>query len=93
MKALLELQRLGYEAKLKNDGQNVSLRYYGDGEPDPDKVKPLISEVKQRKEEAINYLKHQESDYEEESRKLERFLEEKGLARVNSEVLGEIVYL
>jgi len=91
MKPLFELQKLGYEVALKDDRQGISLNYKGKGKPDPNQVKPLIVEVKQRKEEAINYLKEQESDHRKEVQKLEKLLDAKGFAKVNSATLGEIV--
>jgi len=91
MEPLLELERIGYEATLKDDGQGISLKYKGEGKPDPDQVKPLIEEIKQRKQEAISYLMQQEPGHKKEARKIEKLLEEKGFAKINSATLGEVV--
>ena len=57
MKALKELQSLGYQAEIKNG--KLSLKYMGEGKPDKETVKPLLEELKQHKREAVTCLKGQ----------------------------------
>jgi hypothetical protein len=56
--ALVELQRLGYEIQV--DGDQVSLRWRGDGEPPRERVVPLVEEVKRRKAEVLATLTNTE---------------------------------
>jgi hypothetical protein len=54
MQILRELEAMGYDITL--DGNNVRLTWRGQGKPDPATVKPLLEELKRRKEEAIRWL-------------------------------------
>jgi hypothetical protein len=57
MRALLDLQELGYRPRLEND--EIRLVWRGRGEPDAEKVQPLLEQLRSRKHEAIQYLRKQ----------------------------------
>jgi len=55
MRPVRELEALGYAITL--EGENIHLVYKGEGEPDSEKILPLIEAVKRDKDEAIKWLK------------------------------------
>lgn len=54
MELLKKLESRGYSFWL--DGKLVKFEYSGPGGPDPDVIKPLLEELKQRKDEVISCL-------------------------------------
>jgi len=54
MLAIQELEKCGYCFEVS--GSSIKFKYSGSGSPDPAIVKPLLEELKARKEEAIYYL-------------------------------------
>lgn len=91
MQLLRELEELGYEVAF--EGNNIRLTWRGQGKPDPATVKPLLDELKRRKEEAIRWLapRQPEPDYKAEAEKAQELLREQGWCVVWSRVLGEPV--
>lgn len=91
MQLLRQLEEVGYQVALVGD--NVRLTWRGVGKPDPAIVRPLLEELKRRKEEAIRWLasRQQQPDYEAEAAKAQRLLEKRGWCLVWSRVLGEPV--
>ncbi|GFP39419.1 hypothetical protein HKBW3S47_01118 [Candidatus Hakubella thermalkaliphila] len=61
-----ELKKIGYRLQLKGD--HIICTWGGNGQPDPQKVEPLLAEVSIHKEEAIHYLR------EERAREQDLFL-------------------
>ena len=57
MNALIQLQAMGYGISLKGD--KIKLVWKREDDPDPDKARPLIEEVKANKKEAFQYLQKQ----------------------------------
>jgi hypothetical protein len=55
MRALLEIQKLGYRIDL--DGEWIKLTWSGEGTPDPTVVRPILEEIKRAKEEVVQYLR------------------------------------
>ncbi len=60
MKVLKELEMQGYFFWLEND--LIQYEYRGNEQPDPDIIKPLLAELKERKEEAVKYLQAKEEE-------------------------------
>ena len=58
MRALIKLQRLGYELKVK--GEDIRFTWNGPGYPDASKVRSLLDELKANKEAALAYLRRVE---------------------------------
>lgn len=54
MNPLISIQAAGYSATL--EGDNIRLRFVGEGEPDAATVRPLLDELRAWKSEAITYL-------------------------------------
>jgi hypothetical protein len=54
MKAIFELQAAGFPFTVK--GEKVSYRWTRPDSPDPDKVAPLLAELKAKKEQVREYL-------------------------------------
>jgi hypothetical protein len=54
MNVVKQLRLLGYRVTAK--GADLALTYYGAGQPDPARVRPLLEELRQHKAEAITYL-------------------------------------
>lgn len=88
MHLLRQLEKIGYQATL--DGDNVRLTWRGMGKPDPAIVRPLLEELKRRKEEAIRWLvsQQQEPDYEAEAAKAAKLLRELGWCAIECRTLG-----
>ena len=55
MSAIEELRSTGYEVHL--EGDDIAFRWTGPGQPDADRVRPLLDEVRQHKEEAVAQLR------------------------------------
>lgn len=55
MDCIAKLQELGYQFTIT--GSRISYKFTGSGEPDVAVVKPLLAELKARKQEAIAYLR------------------------------------
>jgi hypothetical protein len=53
--AVIELSRIGFRFRL--DGEAVKVRFEGEQAPDPAMVSPLLSLVRQRKEDVRFFLK------------------------------------
>ena len=53
--AVMELSRIGFRFRL--EGKAVKVRYEGKGPPDSSRVAPLLSVVKEHKEEVRYFLK------------------------------------
>lgn len=58
MKPLKELERYGYCFQL--EGDRIRFKHRGTDKPDPEIVKPLLAELKQRKQEVVKYLQARE---------------------------------
>lgn len=54
MQIIENLKSLGYEVELTGD--NLKLTYRGEGQPDKDKIIPLLDTLKKNKGEVIEYL-------------------------------------
>lgn len=93
MQLLRQLEEIGYQATL--DGDNVRLTWRGVGKPDPAIVRPLLEELKRRKEEAIRWLtfRQQKPNYELEAALAARLLKKLGWCAVESRTLGGEVVL
>jgi hypothetical protein len=52
--AIIALQQLGYEVQV--DGDQLHLRWRGEGDPPRERVVPLLAEVQRRKAEVLAYL-------------------------------------
>lgn len=85
MEVLVKLRELGYQAKV--EGQNIILTYTGEGEPNGEVISPLIKELRNRKQEAIAYLK-----LEEKTQKALRQLKKRGFVKIWSEKIQKTVY-
>jgi len=57
MELLQKLRKIGYQITL--EGANLRLTWQGEGSPDPAMVRPLLEELKQRKEEAVRWIASQ----------------------------------
>lgn len=57
MKYIEKLRAAGYKVRLKGD--HVICTWCGKGQPDPQKVRPLLEELKANKEEALRYLQEE----------------------------------
>jgi hypothetical protein len=57
METVERLRELGY--LLTVDGDKLSATYTGEGQPNPITVKLLLEELKEHKQEALDYLRHQ----------------------------------
>lgn len=53
--AVMELSRIGFRFRL--DGEAVKVRYAGQDKPDPSQVSPLLSLVRQHKDDVRHFLK------------------------------------
>lgn len=102
MKTLLnKLTRAGYKITVKSD--ELLLTYTGDGQPDADLVQPLIDELKQRKAEAIEFIKNCRqkkpapadpiSLVETTAENIKQQLDENGLALLRSKTLNDLVII
>lgn len=61
MDAIVEIQNLGYKVKLLSG--KIKLIWRGQGYPDPEKVSPLLAEIRADKPRAIEFLKRQYANY------------------------------
>jgi len=57
MLVLQQLEGMGYKITL--EGTNLRLTWHGEGNPDPATVRPLLEELKRRKEEAVRWMASQ----------------------------------
>lgn len=80
-----KLKEIGYQVDLR--GNDILLSYTGEGEPDPEAVNPLLRELKNRKPEALAFLRLQE-----ETRKALEQLGQCGFIKVWSTKLQRTVY-
>ena len=55
MEAIIELQREGYQ--ISSDGKSIKCRKLEGANPDPAKVNQFLSEIRNKKAEAIKYLR------------------------------------
>ena len=55
MKTLSRLQAAGYQVQL--EGEEIVCRWLGPGKPDAAQVRPLLEELRQHKDEALQSLK------------------------------------
>ena len=85
MNLLTRLEESGYQINLQDD--DILLSYAGEGEPDPEAVNPLLRELKDRKPEALAFLR-----LEEETRKALEQLEQCGFIKVWSVKIQKTVY-
>lgn len=98
MLLLQQLKEAGYIISLQGD--DLKLTWTGDGKPDPDQVKPLFAELKERKQEALIYLRSQQEqpqqaqviDFQVEATKVRDYLRRHGIVEIRSATLGEDVF-
>ena len=59
MKAIKELEKLGYVFSINNEGNEakISFQYTGEDEPDPEKVDPFFAELKANRQEALSFVR------------------------------------
>lgn len=95
---LQRLADMGYSISLRGD--DLKLTWTGEGKPDPDQVKPLFAELKERKQEALIYLRSQQEqpqqaqvlDFQAEATKVKAHLQRHGIVEIRSATLGEDVF-
>lgn len=94
---LQRLADMGYSISLRGD--DLKLTWTGEGKPDPDQVKPLFAELKERKQEALTYLRSQQQsrqaqvlDFQAEAVKVKDYLRQHGIAKIRSDTLKEDVF-
>lgn len=58
MNAILQIEALGYNVNI--EGDQIRLRWNGQGNPDPQLVVPLLKEIRAHKIQALQYLKRQD---------------------------------
>lgn len=87
MQAIKTLEALGYRLSLENGC--IAYSYQGAKEPTPEKVKPLLLDIKENKAEAVLFLEKQRS---EKARKVSQVFKQNGLAPIWSETLREVVF-
>ena len=59
MRAIIEIQAIGYRIDLMGD--EIRLVWDGEEDPEPQRVGPLLAEIKVHKTEALEYLKRTSS--------------------------------
>ena len=59
MRAIIEIQAIGYRIDLMGD--EIRLVWDGEEDPEPQRIRPLLEEIKVRKGEALEYLKRTSS--------------------------------
>ena len=104
MKTLLnQLTRAGYKITVKSD--ELLLTYTGEGQPDADQVQPLIDELKEKKAEAIEFIKRRRQPQkktapadpiylvETTAENIKQQLDENGLALLHSKTLNDLVII
>lgn len=64
MRILTELQSFGYQIQLR--GANIHLSFLGEGEPERERVIPLIQKIKEQKSEIVEYLRKREKEKQRE---------------------------
>jgi len=93
MKEIRKLENLGYKVTLES--REILLKYLGDGEPEPEEVRPLLEEVKRRKDEAVNYLFYRDNpgaSLEKEASVAEESINGRDVIKKESKVFGDIVF-
>lgn len=98
MLLLEKLKDAGYSISLQ--GEELKLTWTGQGKPNPAQVKPLLAELKERKQEALAYIRSQQErpqqaqviDFAAEAEKVKTALSRQGIVKIKSETLGEEVY-
>lgn len=91
MRAIRELEKIGFRFYLSGGG--IKYTFQGSTKPDPDTVKPLLAEIKAKKEEAIHYLQGEPVDPRKEGQKARELLKAQGWCAVKSKALGGEVVL
>ncbi len=61
-----ELRKFKYSVK-KVGYKKLEIRYFGSGEPDPEKIGPLLQELKDKKEQVLQLLEDPRPDLREDS--------------------------
>ncbi len=96
MQVIKKLQELGYQFTLQDS--DLKLTFAGSSYPDPGLVKPLIAELKENKQDAILYIRHEQVyqqadiiDFAAEAEKIKAQLQRTGTARIRSKTLQEDV--
>lgn len=87
LQTIKALETLGYRLSLENG--SIAYSYIGANEPTPEKIKPLLLDLKENKSEAVLFLKNRPL---EEACKVNQVLKQKGLATIWSDTLKERVY-
>jgi hypothetical protein len=60
MQAIDELRKLGYTLTIDRD--DLIVKFTGQGHPDPATVRPLLAELKEHKQQALEYLRRPPGD-------------------------------
>ena len=60
MRILEVLESIGYEIELREG--KIKLSFQGEGQPDKEKVVPLLQEIRNQKSELVEFLKRQRSE-------------------------------